>query len=385
MSCRKILILDTSCAGHHLEYIHHLYEAATLIDDGTKYVFAVPETFLQKGKLLNWSDSSNVSFYYLSSEECESGNGFFSNIKRSRIVRDAVMRVKPSDVVFITLMAFVPFISLFIPRKVKISGIIYKVYLYHWRDAKWLIRLKQLICYSMMSRMKQYRNLYVLNDATSSKILNRVWQTDKFKYLPDPLAIDAKLENLTRPANLPHEGSKTIFLHAGGMDMRKGTMTVFNIISRLSNEQRKKMCFVFAGVVTDALKEKFYEAYSRRKDDCEIIIYDEFCSYEFLASLCKYSNYLLLPYKNTDMSSGIIAYGAYCGTPVIVPDSGLLGKLVRHHKIGVGIKGDFVESFLMMADELCKKSQPSKSNYIETHSTEAFTSIMLEKRGFCDE
>ena len=61
---RKILVIDNSDNGHHLEYIHHLYEAATKIDDGTQYVFAVPETFSQRGKLLKWSNSPNVSFYY---------------------------------------------------------------------------------------------------------------------------------------------------------------------------------------------------------------------------------------------------------------------------------------------------------------------------------
>lgn len=375
---RKILVIDNSDNGHHIEYIHHLHEAATKIDDGTQYVFAVPETFPQRGKLLEWSNSPNVSFYYLSSEKCKVGNGLKSNIKRSLIARDVIKEIKPSDVVFITLMAYVPFISFFIPRNVKVSGIIYKVYLYSWRDSKWLSRLKQVMCYSMMSKLSHYRNLFVLNDASSTRILNRIWKTDNFKNLPDPLAIDVKLENLTRPSDLPQEGSKTIFLHAGGMDYRKGTMTVFDIISRLNHEQRKKMCFVFAGLVTDSLREKFYAAYNQFKDDCEIIVYDEFCSYELLASLCKYSDYLILPYKNTDMSSGIIAYGAYCRTPVIVPNSGLLGKLVKRHKMGLSINGDFVNTFLLQVDELCSEPKPFTSNYVETHTIDAFTNVMLK-------
>ena len=373
---RKILVIDNSDNGHHLEYIHHLYEAATKIDDGTQYVFAVPETFSQRGKLLKWSNSPNVSFYYLSSAKCKVGIGLMSNIKRSLVARDVIKEIKPSDVVFITLMAYVPFISFFIPRNVKVSGIIYKVYLYSWRDSKWLSRLKQVICYSMMSKLSHYRNLFVLNDDSSTRILNRIWKTEKFKYLPDPLAIDVKLENLTRPSDLPQEGSKTIFLHAGGMDYRKGTMMVFEIISRLSQEQREKMCFVFAGTVKDTLREKFYDAYNKLKNNCEIIVYDEFCSYELLASLCKYSDYLLLPYKNTDMSSGIIAYGAYCGTPVIVPNGGLLGKLVKRHKMGIGIKDNFVDSFLLQVDELCKDHQLSHSDYVETHTINAFTNVL---------
>lgn len=375
---KKILIYDTSDNGHHIEYIHHLHEAAAVENGQRFFVFVVPIGMKEKGRMLHWSKVSHISFRYLSEDECNIGNGWTGNYNRAIAVRKIVKEEHPDEVVFITLMAFMPFLALLPSYGVKYSGIIYSIYLYHRIGMSWMTKAKNSFVYYLLSHLDRFRHIYILNDDESRNELNKMWKTQKFVYLPDPVAIPDIKESLTRPEQLPDRKTKTIFLHAGGMDERKGTMTIFDIISRLSSEQKKKVCFVFAGVVTQSIRDKFYSEYTRLKDECEIIVFDEFCSFELLTALCKYSSYLLLPYKNTTMSSGVIAYGAYCNTPVIVPNSGLLGKLVRHYQMGICIEGKiFEKNFLDRVDDLCTDWKPSKSDYVVTHSVKSFTQVIL--------
>ena len=376
--CKKILIYTTSDNGHHLEYIHHLHESAAVASNQRAFVFVVPIGMKEKGRMLHWTEASHISFRYLSEDECNPGNGWKGNYKRAVAVLKIVKELRPDDVVFITLMAFMPFLALLPSYGVKYSGIIYSIYLYHREGMSWMTKAKNSFVYYLLGHLKRFSRIFILNDEDSTCELNRMWKTQKFVYLPDPVAIPDIKDSLKRPEQLPDKNEKTIFLHAGGMDERKGTMTIFDIISRLSTEQKEKMCFVFAGVVTQSIRDIFYSEYTRLKDECEIIVFDEFCSFELLTALCKYSSYLLLPYKNTTMSSGVIAYGAYCNTPVIVPNSGLLGKLVRHYQMGICIDGDnFEKSFLDKVNDLCSNRNPSNSDYVITHSVESFSRVIL--------
>lgn len=377
MKRKRIIVFDTSDKGHHLEYIHHLHDfcVSDLMND---YIFAVPFTIKDKGKILQWRESSHISYHYLTDEECNPSEGWKGNITRAIVLRKLCKEHTPSDVLLISIMAFMPFLGILPFGNVRFSGIVYSFYLYQWSQMTILNRIKNLIIYTLFSKLRRFKRILILNDSASAIALNKIWKTTKFKYLPDPVAIRINPNVLNKPDFLPDKNNKTIFLHAGGFSDRKGTIQLFDIISKLSVDQKKDVCFVFAGIVTESIRQPFYDYYERLKNESEILVYDMFCSFELLTALCKYSSYMILPYKNTNMSSGIISYGAYCGTPVIVPNSGLLGKLVKRYKMGICLKGDFEESFLSIFDKLCEDCNSTNSNYVETHSIDSFTRVMLD-------
>lgn len=49
------------------------------------------------------------------------------------------------------------------------------------------------------------------------------------------------------------------------------------------------------------------------------------------------TDYVLVPYKNVEQSSGIIGYAAQYNKPVIGPSEGLLGELIREYRLGYTI------------------------------------------------
>ena len=375
---RKILVFDTKISGHHLEYIHHIHEYTEKLED-TCVVFAIPEAFKEKRELFTWSENTQISFRFLSKEEIKQSGGYKGAFYNSQLLRKICKEIKPTEVILIMLMSFMPFLPFLLPKKYKISGIIYKIYLYEWNKENLLKKAFDGLKYFLFKSMPNFKRIFILNDAAAVRQLNQVWGTQKFTFLPDPYVPldEEKVENIR--GNLKIKSDSIVFAHIGAMAKRKGTLKIFQCIDKLPQKDLEKYTFIFAGKVNNDIKEKFYEELNRNKEKAQILVFDEFCSYEFIGSLCLTADYLLLPYSDTSQSSGVIAYGSQFETPVIVPDKGLLGKIVRKYHLGYALKGDFVDSFVSQTETFNKVAYQSSQNYIQTHKVEDFTKYLLAK------
>ena len=100
-------------------------------------------------------------------------------------------------------------------------------------------------------------------------------------------------------------------------------------------EELKKFHLIFAGYVRDEIREEFYSLITSLKDDLEIEVYDDFVPYGTIERLCTISDYILIPYENTGQSSGVLAYAAKYSVPVIGPQQGMLGKIIRRYHLGI--------------------------------------------------
>ena len=61
---------------------------------------------------------------------------------------------------------------------------------------------------------------------------------------------------------------------------------------------------------------------------------DRFVSDQRMMALFEQSDVVLMPYTRPEYSSGILALAAKARTPVIGPDTGLLGRLIRQNGLG---------------------------------------------------
>ena len=170
-------------------------------------------------------------------------------------------------------------------------------------------------------------------------------------------------------------------MHFGALASQKGTLEILNAIEILNSSDLRDKCFIFAGKINKDIKDEFYKKYNKLKDKVQLIVFDEFCEYSFFGSLCLSSDYILLPYKRTSQSSGIIGYGAQFNIPVIVPNSGLLGKMVRKNNLGYLIETGTDEK---IADFIKNKSAKNyyKNNetcYINEHNTSQFIQSVFSK------
>lgn len=148
------------------------------------------------------------------------------------------------------------------------------------------------------------------------------------------------------------------------MAERKGTLDILSGILLLENEQLKDKTFVFAGKVQNSIREQFYSLMEPAKEKAHILVFDEFCSYRFLYDLCFTCDVIVIPYKDTNLSSGVIGYAALFEKPVIGPGSGLIGKIVKTNQMGITLENisDYAISKAFQENIVCGRNQYIESN-----------------------
>ena len=371
------LIFDTSILGHHLEYLHHIYDGIKVNDD--KYVFIVPKEFeIVRDKFI-WERKSNISFDYINKEYIDKleGNGYLhSSWLYAKLINKYVRKYHASVLFLITLIHPYPFLPFLLPKNVKVSGIIYRLYVYEWERLSFLKRVKDIIETYVVAKSKKTNKAFLLNDSSSEYYYNKIYNSKKFQYIVDPV-----IPLTYNPKNVRHEfklkeGDKMI-LHFGGMTTRKGTMLILEAATKMSDEQLKDKVFVFAGKVGNDIKDTFYRLIEQLKGKVRIYVFDEFCTYERLADLCYSCDCIVVPYRNYSYSSGVIGYSAQFQKTVIGPSQGILGKLIRRNKLGLTFPHFDAESLakILFIDNSYKER---KNDYAAKETVEAFAMTIME-------
>lgn len=376
---RKTLIFDTSIDGHHLEYIHHLYEAKE--NEGTELVFCIPQAFEKVKENFQWSDKANINYHFLDDEQCKSiqrlGRVKYA-IATSKLLLKVCKEEQPDKVFLISILQLLPFLPLFfIGRKEKISGILYKIYLYSWKQYSLVEKIYESLRFLSVRLSANIKHIFVLNDEAAARRMNIVWRCAKFIPLPDPFQSKSGNTVFEKPL-LP--SNKIKVLHFGGMARRKGTIEIIKAIQILCADGKvQRYQFVFAGKINSDIRDEFYEYYYRLKEKCDILVMDRFCSYDELDELCRECDIILAPYQNVHSSSGVIAYAAKFHKPVIVPDDGLLGKLVRKYKLGLAVNNlNSAKIYELLASDInIQTNVLLEDKYIANNSIDNFTNSIF--------
>lgn len=338
---KTTLIFDSSITGHHLEYLAHLWRICEKKEDAS-YLFLVPRSFSKQREMIGLSECKTIKTIYLNDSEyanCNKGSIIKKAWHISRTISKYATRFSVSNVFLISIMNCLPFLPFLLRSKVRVSGIIYGIYLYSWHTFSLVKKVESVIKYSLFARSKVFENVFILNDAASARRLNALYHTDKFRYLVDPyLPISRnKAVSIRKEYCIPED--KKLFIHFGSLGIRKGTMVILDSLELFSDVDIHKYAFVFAGRIPATIKELFYSRIEAIKSKgVQIFINDAFCEYSFLGELCYECDAILIPYLDTSRSSGIIGYASQYAKPVIGPHSGLVGRLIRRYHLGYCIQ-----------------------------------------------
>ena len=370
------LIFDSSVTGHHLEYLHHYYmEAIGHTDE--EYVIMVPNDFIKVKKEYEWPYSSNISFVYIPEEDkklLEESNFYKLGWNTSKILQRAVRNIKPDRILLTMLMQFIPFIIFLLPRNVRVRGIMYKIYLYEEHRMGKLRLAAERLRFWLAARSSKIEKIFVLNDEDSTRTFNSLYSTSKFRSLPDPVpSVDFSKVKSVRE-NIGISSDERMLLHFGGLDGRKGTLDILNSIISSKEGELDNIFFVFAGRINKNTRDKFYELLNVAKTKAKILVFDKFCSYDFLCNLCYSCDVILMPYHLTNLSSGVLGYAALFHKPVIGPDNGLIGKLINKYHLGIATSIPLTsQEFKVQTD----KTAAGCERYVMTNSLEKFKQIIM--------
>lgn len=102
-------------------------------------------------------------------------------------MKKKILETKCDKVLLISFVELLIFIALLLPSKVKVSGIIYSIYLYNKAQMRISRRLLEFIRYQVAVKSKCIERMLILNDPYSVNRLNKIYSTNKFQILVDPV------------------------------------------------------------------------------------------------------------------------------------------------------------------------------------------------------
>lgn len=371
-----IIIFDTDLIGHHLEYIHHLWERiATNENDANQYTFVLPEKgWQQQSSLRHWSKRDNIALRLLSDAELRPLKYVpvqKRSLKECLLIRKIVKEIGNVDrIILPNLNVSLPWLPLFLPSNVKVDGILYNIPLYSNRTG--LLQKKESLNFNILAKSSSFDRVYLLNAKKAVKHYNVLYSTDNFVELVDPVP-SVNFEGINRSLRAEYDSDAIIFLHFGAMGRRKGTIELLKSIRQLNDS--KKRVFIIAGRIYNDIREEFFALVDECRSLGKIIdVREGFLSFEELYDLCYNCDCIVAPYLDTSCSSGVIGYGAVFGKPIIGSNEGLLGELIREHGLGKTVA---VETDLLTAEIESFEPYTISSKYSETNSIENFQQTIV--------
>ena len=377
---KNILIVDFSDSGHHYEYIQHLLLYSQNI--AIKTTILLSKRFKNSlGRLshpkceLIFIDTSN---YYVDNSRFKMmrlGVKLKKHVYLGKLIKNMqqtfdeifYMMLDDFDIFFFPSLYGYPFRGIYFhPVKILsqssfITNLLNKV------------RTKNLY---LLSRSKKCNGIFILNNIGSVNALNNMTETNKFKLLNDPIfssPILPKQEILSR-YKINHE--KYILCHPGAIEARKGSFDILKACYRVPNNILKKCTLLFVGKIANNEK-KFYEIVQNIKNELPITIItiDHYIPITDLRSLISASDAILVPYLNSNSSSGIINHSIDLDKLVIGPATGYLGEILTKYNKSILVESNNqLEKYIELAVKSRKKNSNGsfRDNYCIEHSTDNF-------------
>lgn len=373
----KRIIFNDKLEGHNLEFINHIYNYSAN-DKKNEYIFIIPKEFESLKDNYSWKEGSNSTFQFIRIEDILRLEKVHNNLIKygwriSKLLGNLQKKNNADEIILINLAPFIPFLPFFLKGKVKVKGIIYSISLYSNSKKKKII---DWFRYKVAVSSKNFSDIFILNDSKSSAEYNRIFKTEKFKYLPDPIPDISKIpvKDLREELCIPKENK--IFLHFGALDRRKGTLEILEAINLIPKDF--KGTFIFGGKVKDTIKEE-YEALTQKliNQGRSIILLNEFVSEKTMCSLYYTSDCILIPYLNTQHSSGVLGYAAFFNKPVIGPSEGLIGRLIKNYKLGYLL--DKINQNTLSNILIQFKIIKINNSYYQSHTIDGFLKILFRK------
>jgi len=238
-----------------------------------------------------------------------------------------------------------------------------------------------------MMRNPKMTSVYVLNDPVVARRLNKeVDDQDLFHPLPDPVPIlPMPPESVSLREHCGIDSERTLFLFFGTISERKGVYRVLEALERLQSDIQRRVAILFLGQLKKGQEEAIRRAVKRVKDLDRLQVRVDFRFVEpvELALALRDCDVVLVPYQRAEGSSGVIGHAAQAGKPVIGPQSGLIGELIRDYELGKAIDTVCAEEIAkgisaFVRETRCKPASAYRGEeYVRERSPTLFVKTLL--------
>jgi glycosyltransferase involved in cell wall biosynthesis len=364
----QMLFFDLQVAGHHPEYFCHLIRYRDKHPDMLPLLFAVaPDCVPQVDHLLAQTGRtySGYEFVHPTSAEMAAVTAAKSVLSQASVEFDIASRMAVERHVRRCYLLAIDKYQYVLgrPRARRapflIRGILFSpLQPVPARNRSAAVRWRKHLQMLWMLRNPRIDRVFVFNNAVAAGYLNRRYGKEGlFVSVPDPLPY------LVPAARSPGSGStqtapaRTRFLVFGYLSRRKGIYSVLEALQLLPRGVRDRVAVTFAGVLDATDRESFLAAVERARaaqPSVSVDVTDRYLSYGEVASHLAEADCVLVPYVGVpEASSGVLGHAAAFRKPVIGPEGGLVGDLIREYGLGLTYEPEASGGLARAMERMC--------------------------------
>ena len=397
----RILLFDPSVVGHHLEYPSHFMNYVANKGVNHELHFAVHSEFEHRAPdLVELANAYPDRLKVHPIDESEQNAVESASISRRvlsswNIAEKYARKLEVDHCVFLEMNLYQPVLGLLRARNVpfRISGILFFPYVrIEVANSSFLERVKAKIeRYRKHWQIRwvlsnpQMEAIFLFNDAKGAQQLNAIHATNKFRALPDPVLPRKGYTEETASPFKPTD-ARGHFLFFGAMRKQKGVRELIQAMRLLSEKEARQTALHILGRSSEDFANelrRLVEGLRQAQPHLHVQHEDRFLEYAELERALDSCDVVLAPYQRTEGSSGVIGHAAKHGKPVIGPNTGLIGTLIRDYGLGRATNtsdpsdiAGAIQEALDDPRELASKEDMQR--YVNERSPDQFASTVVE-------
>jgi len=197
--------------------------------------------------------------------------------------------------------------------------------------------LRKTVLYRLMLLNRDVRAVLSLDPYFPDYARRRYRHGGKVQAIPDP-AYPGVSRRGPDAAGAATSTGRISFVLFGYLTERKGLLVLLDALDRINPALSSRIAITVAGRIDPALRQQVAERVRRIGDlrpALSLRVDDRWLPADELDSLILANDVVLAPYQRFVGSSGVLLWAARAGLPLLTQDFGLLGRLVRDHKLGL--------------------------------------------------
>jgi glycosyltransferase involved in cell wall biosynthesis len=344
---RHLLVFEPDYEGHSREWLQHLlrHSAATASPHRLTLVVA-PE--LRRALAEEAAPLERVQLLELTPGEqrlCRHRSLSVSGIARWWVIRRYLRRTgaEAGHVLSLDLLTLPLAFGLGADGR-RLSGILFRPSVHYRamsphrpRLAERVREIRKAALYRLMLLNRALRVVLTL-DPYFPAYARRYRNGGKVRAVPDPVhpAVNIAAEDALLAARLPQ--GRVCFLLFGYLDRRKGVLVLLEALRLLPPAIAARTAVMMAGRIDPAigaLVEASRRALATAQPSLQLEIENRRLRVGEVAALIERCDVVLAPYQRFVGSSGVLLWAARAGKPLLTQDYGLVGRLVRDHRLGI--------------------------------------------------
>lgn len=380
---RCVLVVEPRADGHQREWLCHIVRQALITDGPLVWLLVAPELARALAAELPEHADSRVRVLPLGPAETRlcrhprlvvSAFSLWLSLRRARRRTGAVA----AHVLFLDHLSL-PLALGFRLRDCRLSGILFRPSV-HYRllgphQPSWAERLRDLrknLLYRRMLKNDALRAVLSLDPYFPCHAARIYPGGDKVRGVPDPAhpAVACRPVEKTLAKKLPSD--RVCLVLFGFLTERKGALVVLDALLKIRHEIASRVAVMLAGRVDPAIAMAVMERRRHVTDerpDVWLHVEDRYLEAAEIEGLLERSDVVLAPYQRFVGSSGVLLWAARAGKPVLTQQFGLIGSLVRHHRLGLTVEtGDAI----MLAQGIEKMVEGGFERFFDRFSAQGF-------------